>query len=737
MNADAKMLPGGSGAIVPQDDLGGDVFIRRHAPVPPDGALPHVDPRRFLHMLWSWRWLFVTAFLLSGALAAMLTFIMTPKYMARATVEINQPEAQMVSEDKQDPVVVRDPQFLTTQLGLLKSEALTDRVAVELGLPAKADFVPQAASRPDRIVAASQRVRSNLDVKPVDTSRLIEVSYSDTDPARASRVVNSLVDNFISMNLERRYDATANARRFLETRIASVKTALEKSERQLVGYARQQGIILVGQERENSGGSGTGSTSLQAESLVNLNQALAASQNARIEAEQRYRQARSMGTSAQMVANPAIQALNAQLAGLEAEYSQKQSRYKPGFPEMVELRGRIEGLRKQIAAQSGNVARSEQGEFLAAVGRERALGAKVDQLKASVQDLRDRSVQYNILQREVDTNRTLYDGLLQRYKEIGVAGGIGSNTASVVDRAKAPRGPYSPNLILNVILGLMLGGAGALLIAFLFEYLDDTIKSPDDVKTKLNQNILGAVPILAKNEVFYEALQLPDSKMTEAYSTVRANIQFSTTSGAPKTMLVTSSQAEEGKSSTSYAVALNFARLGRSVLIIDADMRKPSFRPSHGESDGLSSLLTDNSSLAQSVLATEVEGLYLLPSGPVPPNPAELLSSERMKRLLDEVTSNFDHVIVDAPPLLGLADAALLGALCDATIFVVQANRTRRPGALSALERLKAGRAKIIGTILTRYKATAGYGYAYAYYAYGGVSSTTSSAIPLLTLKLS
>ena len=737
MNVNARLQAPQTGSALAERADGAGVFVPRSRDLHASTDLVALNPRRFLGTLLRWRWLFLGMLLAAIGLAAVLTYFATPKYMARAQIEIDQPEAQSIGAERDGRMPMRDPQFLTTQLGLLKSAALTDRVASALELTSNPEFANPASSREDRISEASGRIMANLDVAPVDTSRLINISFSDTDPVRAAKVVNGVVENFISMNLERRFDATASARKFLENRIASVKGSLDKSERQLVDYARSRGIVLVGNESGGTeSGAGSGTSSLDASSLVAMNQSLSEAQNARIQAEQRYRQAQSSGATSEILANPGIQALTGQLATLQAEYNQKLQTFKPEYPEVVALNARIAALQRQINSQTSSVSNSVRGDYQAALARERELKGRVEQLKGAVLDLRGRSVQYNILQREVDTNRTLYDGLLQRYKEIGVAGGVGTNTASIVSLAKAPKAPFSPNLFLNLMLASILGLAAAFVIAFGLEYMDDTIKNPDDVKTKLKRNLLGAVPRLEKDEVFWELLQTPGTKIAEAYSTIRAAIQFSTSHGAPRTILITSSQASEGKSSTSLAIAQNIARLGRTVLIIDADMRKPSFHATQADASGLSSLLTSNAELKQSLLSTQHNGLFLLPSGPIPPNPAELLSGEHMRTLLADVGAMFDHVVVDAPPLLGLADAALLGAVCESTIFVVEANRTRRPAILNSLERLEAGGAKIIGLILTKHKPDAANGYDYEYYDYGSGGQSKVGVLPLMTQQL-
>jgi capsular exopolysaccharide synthesis family protein len=341
---------------------------------------------------------------------------------------------------------------------------------------------------------------------------------------------------------------------------------------------------------------------------------------------------------------------------------------------------------------------------------------------------RGERIQYNILQREVDTNRGMYDALLQRYKQIGVAGGIGTNTVSIVDRAEPPGGPYKPNLLLNLLIGLGLGLVGGIGAALALEFLNDTIKTPDDVRDKLQLPSLGVIPKKKGAEAVSEELKDQTSAISEAYFSLRTSLQFTTETGAPKSLLITSTRAAEGKSSTTLALAQNFARLGNSVLLIDGDLRKPAFVTGLDPNEGLSKLLTNADPLGQHVLPTQFENLSLLPCGPLPPNPAELLASPRLKAILAEAIGSYDMVIVDGPPVLGLADAPLLSAVCRATLLVVESGKTRTRAALDAVNRLKASGGNIVGAVLTKYRHQAhgyGYGYGYGYepYRYGGVGS--------------
>lgn len=677
-----------------------------------------------VRILTEWRWLILGAVALGLAGAVVITLLTTPQYKATAVLEINPPSIEIL-EDSKAKVSPGDREFLATQYGLLASRSLAQRVAQELNLASNEEFLDIEADRATRLKAATGMLMGNFDVDPVEMSRLVRISYSSPSPALAAQITNSFADNFINANLERRYEASSYARSFLERQIANVKGELEKSERQLVAYAQQQGIIDTSSGEPGSGGD---ARSLQGASLVALNEALAEAQTARIEAEQRYRQSQATGTTAEM--NESTRTLRQQRAELESEYQQKLTRMKPDYPDMVSLRSRIDELSRQIQSEARNVSSGRsntlQAEYQAAAAAEAKLQARVNQLKSAVLNLRGRSIQYNILQREVDTNRSLYDALLQRYKEIGVAGGIGTNLVSIVDRAELPGGPYKPNLMINLLIGLGLGLALGVGAALALEFLNDTVKNPDDVRDKLRLASLGVIPKKQSQEVMANELKDQSSPISEAYYSLRTSLQFSTDAGAPKILLITSTRAAEGKSSTTLALAQNFARLGNSVLLIDGDLRKPAFVTGIDDVRGLSNLLTNSDPIRSVALRTEHENLWLVPCGPLPPNPAELLASPRLKALLQEAASQFDMVIIDGPPVLGLADAPLLGAACRGVLMVVESGKTRTKAAVDAINRLNAAGSHIVGAVLTKYRHQAhGYGYGYSYepYKYGGVGS--------------
>jgi capsular exopolysaccharide synthesis family protein len=679
-----------------------------------------------LATLWrivhEWRWLILGAVAVAVAGAVVMTFLTTPLYRATAMLEINPPSVEVMEEAKAK--TANDREYLATQHGLLASRSLAQRVAQDLNLASNPEFAPVTGDRAGRLKAATGRLMGGFEVKPVQGSRLIRIAYISESPALAAQITNSFADNFINANLERRYEASSYARQFLERQIAKVKGDLETSERRLVAYAQQQGILQLGGE-----GKGADAGSLEGASLMSLNDALAAAQSRRIAAEQRYANARS-ASAADVTASTS--ALRGQRAALEAEYQEKLASFKPQYPDMVRLRTRIDALGEQIQQEAGTVSGGlltrAAAEYRTAAAEERVLQARVAALKGQVLGSRGKNIEHNILQREVDTNSAIYNELLERYKKIGVAGGIGTNSVSVVDRAEPPGGPYKPNLMLNLLIGIGLGLGAGLAAAIALEFLNDTIKTPDDVREKLGLASLGVIPKKKGVEALSEELKDQSSAISEAYYSLRTSLQFTTETGAPKSLLITSTRAAEGKSSTTLALAQNFARLGQSVLLIDADLRKPAFVTGREPNEGLSKLLTNTDPLKDHVLKTEDENLSLLPCGPLPPNPAELLASPRLKALLAEASAQYDMVIVDGPPVLGLADAPLLSVVCRSTLLVVESGKTRTKAVQEAITRLKAAGGHIVGAVLTKFRQQAhgyGYGYGYGYepYRYGGVGS--------------
>lgn len=704
------------------------------------------DLAKYLRLAVKHRFLILGAVVAALVLGVIATLLTTPTYTATATIQIDREAARVLDTAGVDPAesMVQGVEFFETQYGLLRSRTLAERVIDSLGLASSDAFLTQmggalptagdgstaqtSARRREMVLKA---VQDNLSVSPVRGSRLATVSFNSPNAELSARVTNAFAQNFIQSNLDRKFESTAYVRQFLEERIAQTKGKLEDAERELVTYAEDQQIVTLADAGEGGGGQ-----SLAANNLITLNAALAQARAGRVAAQEKWRQAQSASIMSlpEVLQNGAIQNLNQERAKLNAEYQQKLSVYQPDYPEMLQLQAQVDELNRQIGTIAANIRSSIRGQYVVAANQERSLQNQVGGLTRDVLDLRDRSVEYNILQREVDTSRTLYDGLLQRYKEVGVTGGVTANNISIVDQATPPNKPSGPKLLLNLAIAFLLGLGLGVLGALLIEALDETLATPDDVEQKLGLPVLGVVPLLGKDETPLAALGNIRSGFAEAYYSLRTALQFSTADGAPPSLLVTSSQPAEGKSTTAYAIALNLSRIGRRVLLIDGDLRNPSLHRLLGVSNdnGMSNLLSGSADLATVTRKNSAGEISFIPSGPLPPNPAELWGSDRLRQILEQAAVDFDHVVIDGPPVLGFADAPLLASAVSGTIFVLQSRSTRRGQARGALRRLQVGRGHLLGLVLTKFNTSTakygGYGYDYAYDYQYGVTPSSSKA---------
>lgn len=708
---------------------------------------PLLDLASYWRLALKYRFLILGCFLAALVIGATLTLLMTPIYTAQATLQIDRETARVFNAEEVAPTenMLQGEEFFQTQYGLLRSRSLAERVIESLGLASSNEALeelgieppeaggPAAAQAARRRAAVLKSLQANLNVSPVRGSRLVAVGYDNPNPVVAARIANGFAENFIQSNLDRKFESSAYAREFLEERIAQTKDRLESAERQLVAYAANQQIINVGEPSEG-GSEGGSSQSLASNNLVAINSALAEARAERVAAEERWRSARTsdLMTLPEVLQNPSIQRLTEQRAILDAEYRQKLSVYQPDYPEMVRLKAQIEEADGQIRTIADNIRSSIRSQYEIAANQERSLQAQVTGLTGDVLNLRDRSIQYNILQRELDTTRTLYEGLLQRYKEVGVTGGVTTNNISIIDRATPPREPSKPSMLLNMAVAALLGLGLGVLAALVLEALDESLATPDDVESKLGIPVLGVVPLLEKGQTTSDALADVRSGFSEAYYSLRTALQFSTPDGAPGSLLVSSARPAEGKSTTAYAVALNLARVGKRVLLVDGDLRNPSMHRVIGVENerGMSNLLSGSADLASVVQRTRQENLFFVPCGPLPPNPAELWGGDRLRQFLGQARESFDHVIFDGPPVLGFADSPLLAAAVDGVLFVLEAKGTRRGQARGALRRIQVGRARLLGAVLTKFNAKStsygGYDYAYDYH-YGAEQDKSNS----------
>lgn len=686
------------------------------------GLARALNPSEILRVINKWKLLILAAAIVGPLIALGLSLAMTPQFQTASQIQINQEDpVEIPGGGSAKSLIINGHEFLATQVGLLGSRALAQRVVDAKRLANNPAYAAQGRSAAERRDEATERLRAQTSIDVVRDSRLVNISITSPDPVMAAALADSYAEQFIASNLDRDFDATAYARRFLEDRINSTRVKLENSERQLVDYAARQGIIELG---GTGGDQGSKAASLEASTLIELNNALALARSDRISVEQRYRRSAGGSATTESVNNPVLQDLTSKRAAAQADYQEKLAIFLPSLPALVALKERINALDREIVSARSNVGSAARLDFNSAVARESELQARVDGMKNKVLDLRSRSIQYTILQREVDTNRALYDALLQKYKEVGVSGGVGNNKVAIVDRARVPVAPISPRVIINVLVGLLAGlviGFGG---AFLIEFVDDTIKMPDDVRNKLRMTLLGVIPKGDDEVSFMDEIADPKSDLIEAAHSLRTSLQFATGHGMPRTLLVTSSRPGEGKSSVTLALATSLARLGKNVLILDADMRKPTFYvgdASRKDTAGLSNVLSGEMSLSAVTHRSETAHLSVVTAGPTVPNPAALLSDGGFASLLSEAAVGFDHVIIDGPPVMGLADAPLMGSVAEGTVMVVEASSAHRSAIEASVARLRAANARLMGVVLNKFESRRnGYGYGYAYaYNYG------------------
>lgn len=697
-----------------------------------------------------------------GLLAALLvSFMRTPQYQAVTTLQVDKRAASVVrfGQETDNANELDDRTGMGTQLELLKSRVLAERVIDELrldraGLPierpaddAAIDGLPeegaseaaasgwqgwvsrlkenwnkvrepaqvseQKLSREAVVAAFGRTVQS----EQVRNSRMLKVSVDNPDPQLAARIANTVAQTFVALNLERRLDASSYAKTFLEQQLALTKGKLEESERRLNEYARSRNILTLDEK-----------TNAINQTYVDFSAALVKAEQERIKFESTYQAIKDApDTAREVLDSRTIQDYKAQRAKLEADYQQNAKIYKENFPLMVQLQAQIKDLDAKIAAEVTGILRSVDNQLTMAKRQEAQLRSRVQQTRQEIMQGQDRQVDYNLLKREVDTNRELYDGLLQQVKEVGVAGGVETNNIQVVDKAEVPLFPYKPNIPLNAAIGLLAGLMLGLMLVFLIESLDDSIKFADEVEKTLGLPLLGVIPQVKNKEnlpsLAFMAHTDPRGHLAEAYRSTRTALQFSSSTGAPRCLLVTSTTKNEGKSTTALALAISFAQLGGKVALVDADMRNPTVHKLFQMSNtyGLSSYLAGQESDQPLLRNVTVPNLSVIPGGPVPPSPVDLLMGPRFGELVARLQAKgYEYVVVDGPPVLGLADAVVLGNQVPAVLYVAQASRTRMSHINDALRRLRMAGIVPRGVVLTQATAqnTAYYMYD-GYYGYG------------------
>lgn len=718
-----------------------------------DGPIDlHATFLEYWRILYRRKWLILSILAAVVGIGMAYTMMQTPLYSATTRLQIDRSVARVVDAGQTSPTTEADAyDFLKTQFELLQSRALAERVASNLNLADdvslfnRRDFSPVGtitglfmpstkkteapADTANRNVAAARIVMGGRVIRPVQGARLVDIIFTDANPARAQAISIGIAQAYIAANLDKRFEANSYAKTFLEDQLKQLKIRLEEADQKLIEFSEREQMVIV-----------TEKSSIAENNLSAANAALGTLISERIKNEQLWKQVASAEAVSlpQFLTNSVVAGFRDRRNLLVTEYQEKLQTFKPSYPAMMEISQKIKEIDRQLANELSTIKSAFKGAYENSVNQEEEMKQRIETLRAEVLDLQKRSLQYNLLKREVDSNKTLYDGLLTRFKEVDVAGGLGSNNVFIVDRAEVPRSPSSPNFSRAFLLSMMIGLGGGILVAYVLSRMDDTYVSPEEVERTTGMTTLGVIPKSIGDEGAESELSDPQSALSEAYRSLCTALQFATESGLPKTLSLTSASPSEGKSLTAIAIARHFSMLGLKVLLVDADMRNPSLHKKLGlpNGTGLSNYLTGACRPPEAFQRTGSANLTFMCAGPLPPNAADLLSGARMSSLLSVGLEVFDFIVVDGPPVMELADAPILASTVSATVFVVGAGQARPAMVRNALRRLQNARGPVIGCVLTKFNArVAGYGYGYGYggsygygYSYGNKGTAVSGA---------
>lgn len=672
--------------------------------------------------LWRQKWLFLSTLCLVLLVTALITLMKKPEYRAISTIQIEKQGAQVVdfgNVRQVTPDMGEGDMFFRTQYEQLKSRQLAEQVINELELdkrlfelkeqPTPVGQIWQDAKQtlvgikewliallPENLFGEKStepvtkadnidRFLKNLYIEPIEKAHLVKVYYESTDPVISAEIINKLIDLYIKNSISNSSQTDIYAQAFLDRELEKARERLTNSENEMVRYARDNQILEV-----------NNSQSTQEQKLNELNTALATAERRRIEAESQLGQARKHGNVAGVLTNPVVESLKRQLVDLEGQYQNQSKVFKPAYPEMQQLAEQIQTVKEKLATEIGNLKQSLEAEFTASKRLESQIRGELSSYKGELVSLRDRSVEYNALKREVETSRKLYDDLLKRLNEVNVASGANKATnIRIVDAAKPPAEPFRPNKAINLLVGLITGLILASALALLRETLRRSLTSGDELQSVSGLPVLGTIPHvrrMSEQDLSMVTMRDPNSPVAEAYRIAATNIRFALQAGKPSVIMLTSVNPAEGKSTSSVNLALSHAQMGAKVLLIDADLRRPTLHTKMGISNtrGLSDYVEERAELAQvTQQVPNMKNAYVITSGPFRVDPSSILASAKMHQLLEMARRHFDVTIIDAPPVTGFADALMLAAQADNTLLVTDEKNMDRKLVLNVIQQLQ------------------------------------------------
>lgn len=722
------------------------------AVIPPPALLPWDHMPREPHLLdyviilRKHQWLILTFLLTVVTVVTIASFKMKPVYQAAARVEVDREAQNMLPF--QDPnsygEFIDMENYIETQSKILQSETLALQTIKAMDLGRYPEFGGSAnaltwthglgAPKRPAILGA---FLGRLVVKRVPNSRLVEVQFEAEDAQLAAQVVNTHLQSYIEQNFRSKYDATTQASNWLSGELEELRIKVEKSEDARLAYERKNQIWQINEKQD-----------ITTQKLADLSKSVTDAQTQLAEKEALYRMAASGNVDALPGAqsNQALQNLLKRKTELKEQYSEAVAQYGPNFPKVQRLGAQQEEVDEDLEKARQTLVEGVQDDFGTARQREQLLSEALDKQKALANDLAEKLVQYHILQHDAESNKQLYDGLLQKLKEAGITAGLRSSNIRVVDPALVPTSPARPQKARNILLSILVGLVGGVGLALFREYLDNTVKSPDDIETLTGLPSLAVVPSLpglnghhkrlsrvarealpssaSGSRVELLAFAQPKSQISEAFRALRTSLLLSQAEHPPQVILVTSALPREGKTTAAVNLAVTFAQLGDRTLLLDSDLRKPGIRRvlnlTAGKEGGLSSYLAGVMTLDEVVIPhPSIKNLEALTTGPIPPSPADLLSSHRMREALVELRRRFKFIVIDSPPILAATDAVILSSLTDGVLLVVRSGETPKEAFTRTRDLLGAVKSRLLGVVLNAVDSSSpDYYYSYRYYPY-------------------
>jgi polysaccharide biosynthesis transport protein len=714
-----------------------------------DWDTEEVHLRDYLDVIFRRRWLIVSFLMLTFISTLILTLASPKIYKASSSIEVSPQDQKVTKFEEVVGSEVRVQEFYQTQVDLLQNNELARRVieTVELaenpvvidelegtsnpGLVSKIKTwlktIISSEKEKENLAEISQEavkqqhllkfIEENLEVSPKRNSMLIGVAFTSPDRRLSQNVANAFVEEFVRWNMEKKLDASQLARDFLMKQIDRAKINLEKAEEDLNRFGKQAGIVSL-DAKVNS----------IYRQLEELNSALAVAETEVIGKEAVYKQAMIDGPShlPQVMGNEGIAALKAEYARLQSEYEDLAVTFHDEYPAVKALKTKMNSIGNRIKIEEQRVFLAIENEYRAALEKVKTMRVRVETQKKLAIDLNERATQFKIMAREVETNKGIYQSLLERTKEIESMVGVSSSNIQIVNKAMLPIKPFKPKVKLNLLLAMVVGLMGGVGIAFFLEYYTDTITNPDEISDRFRIPILGVAPLAKSDEYPVEQtfINEPQSPLSEAIRSTKMSIQLAGTADQAKSFLLTSIKPSEGKTTMAANLALAFAGTGEKVILIDADMRKPKLHKFFQDQDdsvspGLSRFLSGVSSKGL-VFKNGICNLSFISAGPSPPNPVELLASVRFSQLIETLTRRFDRVIVDGPPYLGFADSLVISRHVGGVVLVSSMGETTRDAIRHFKKSILNSQSKILGCVINKVDVSKRFGYQpyYRYYSY-------------------